>query len=411
MKTAAIICEYNPFHAGHAYHIRETKRLIREQTGEDCAVLCVMSGNFVQRGDIAVCDKFARAEMAVRCGADLVIALPTPYAMATAEVFASGAVSLIAKLGIADYLSFGCECGDASVLQQTAAVLLSPAFSDAVKAPLAEGMSFAAARQQAVETLAPELRGVLDTPNNTLAVEYLKAVQRCGVSLAPLAIRRIGSAHDDAAFVSDGMHPSASAVRKALRIGNFAAAFAMLPADAAEVLQRELNRGAAPVFFDAMEPALLSYLRRLTPEDYARLPDVSEGLENRLYDAMRKATTFDDACGLAKSKRYSYARIRRLYLAAFLGLSDGLYGGIPYAQVLAFSDTGRTLLKTIDFPVLTKPASVTSLDADAKALFAFERLCTDLYAMAYPGFDQRRADREFTTSPRYIMRMDGRQQS
>ena len=408
MKTAAIICEYNPFHTGHAHHIRETKRIVREMTGESCAVLCVMSGNFVQRGDAAVCDKSVRAEMAVRCGADLVLELPTPYAMATAEVFASGAVELIRKTGVADYISFGSECGDIDALTETARILLSDAFPDAVKDELTSGISFAAARQAALTHLAPQYAEILATPNNTLAVEYLKAICTQKANLIPVTVTRIGQRHDANEAVSEEVCPSASSVRKALFEGAHADALAGIPTLAADVLAREIARGGAPIFFDRLELSVMSYLRRLTPADYARLPDVSEGLENRLYDAMRAATTFDDACGLAKSKRYSYARIRRLYLAAFLGIRKDLYAGIPYARVLAFSDTGRTLLRGIreDFPVLTKPAAFTSLDEQGQKMFQFEALCTDLFAMAYPGFDRRRAGLEFTTSPKYIMRFE-----
>ena len=408
MKTVAIICEYNPFHTGHAYHIRETKRMVTVKTGEDCAVLCVMSPSFVQRGDTAVCDKFSRAEMAVRCGADLVLELPTPYAMSTAEVFASGAVELIRKTGVADFLSFGSECGDLSALSEAAAVLASDAFSDTVKQYLTGGISFASARQLALEQLSPQCKGILDDPNNTLAVSYLMAMTAQGASFAPITVTRSGQPHDNDTFVSEGTHPSASAVRKALYEGDTDRALSMMPPQAAEVLAREIARGRAPVSFDALEPALLSYLRRLTPADYAALFDISEGLENRLYDAARAATTFDDVCGLAKSKRYSYARIRRLYLAAFLEMRKELYNGIPYARVLAFSDVGRKLLKTIsqNFPVLTKTAAFTSLDERGQKMFQFESLCTDLYAMAFPGFSERRAGLDFTVTPKYIMRFE-----
>jgi len=407
MKTAAIICEYNPFHKGHMHHIAETKEYVCRHTGEECAILCVMSGNFVQRGDLAVCDKFSRAEMAVRCGADLVIELPTPYAMATAEVFAAGAVELIRKTNIAQYLSFGCEAGEITPLYETAKLLLSDEFSAAVKEMLTQGISFAAARQKAAEHLAPQISGILDKPNNTLAVEYLKAIISQNARLQPIAIPRSGQGHDDTSAWAEEEYVCASSIRKALSENKPAKAASMMPPDAADVLLRQIRCGCAPVFFEQIEPAMLSYLRRLSPSDLAKLPDVSEGLENRLAEAVRTATTFDDLCAAAKSKRYSYARIRRLFFAAFLDMNKKLYSEIPYARVLAFSDIGRGMIKEIDasLPVLTKSSAVNQLDEQAKKMFQFEAKCTDQYTLALPGYAQRRTGTEWITSPRYILRL------
>ncbi len=407
MKTAAIICEYNPFHNGHRLHIEKTREIIRQKFGDNTAILCVMSGNFVQRGDVAVLSKFARAEMAVRCGADLVIELPTPYAMATAEVFAHGAVSLIEKTNICDFLSFGSECGDVEKLTATAKLLISDAFSDEVKKELTKGVSFAEARQQAVKTLCPDLESVLSEPNNILAIEYLKALFRLESNITPITVKREGQSHDSPE--NDGSPLScASSIRRRLTDGDLADVKNSMPEDSYDILQREVAIGRAPVTAESLETAILSHLRRLTPDDFARLPDVSEGLHNRLYDAVQNTTCLDDAIACAKTKRYSYARIRRLYMSAFLGISGDLYKDIPYIRVLAFSNTGRTLLKNINssVPVITKSASVRELGADAQTLFGFESRSTDIYSLAYPAFDARRAGSEWTTSPLYIFRPD-----
>ncbi len=407
MKTAAIICEYNPFHNGHRLHIEKTREILRQKFGEDTAIVCVMSGNFVQRGDVAVCNKFARAEMAVRCGADLVIELPTPYAMATAEIFAHGAVSLIAKTNICDVLSFGSECGDIEKLTGAAKLLISDSFSDEVKKELAKGVSFAAARQQSVESICPELSGILSEPNNILGIEYLKALLRLESDILPVTVAREGQGHDESDD-DDSPLSCASTIRRALSNGDLPVAKRSMPEESYDVLQREVAVGRAPVSVDMLETAILSHLRRLTPDDFARLPDVSEGLHNRLYDAVQNSTCLEDAISYAKTKRYSYARIRRLYMSAFLGIRGDFYENIPYIRILAFSDIGRALLRSIDesIPVITKSASVYELDEQAQKMFLFESMCTDIYSLAYPGFDARRAGSEWTTSPRYILRPD-----
>ncbi len=407
MKTAAIICEYNPFHNGHRLHIEKTREIIREKFNEDSAILCVMSGNFVQRGDVAVCDKFARSEMAVRCGADLVIELPTPYAMATAEVFAYGAVSLIVATNLCDVLSFGSECGDIDSITATAKLLRSDEFSSAVKEELTKGVSFASARQQAVKKLSPSLEKILSQPNNTLGVEYCKALLRLGSDIQPVTIQRLGQRHDEESNENKNLS-CASAIRSAISNGNLTNAKCAMPCESYDVLQREVARGNAPVTVENLERAILSHLRRLTPDDFSKLPDVSEGLHNRLYDALQCTTCLDDACAVAKTKRYSYARIRRLYMSAFLGISSELYNGIPYVRALAFSDKGRTLLKNIpeSIPIITKTSCVHQLDEQAKKMFQFESTCTDIYSLARPACDLRRAGSEWTTSPRYVIRPD-----
>ena len=361
-KVAGIVAEYNPFHRGHAYHIAETRRLL----GADCAVLSIMSGDFVQRGDVAVFDKFARAEMAVRGGADLVFELPLRWSLSSAESFAHGAVSLLESTGVVTHLSFGSECGDVNRLLAAAAAQRTPAFLEAFNAALAAGVSYPRAQELAARRAAPEIAELLTQPNDTLALQYLQALRAIESEMTPLAISRVGAGHD-AAGESD--YPSASRLRERLRAGERVTEWVPhLPE-------------AQPVFLTDLEIAILSRLRMLPKEAFAALPDCSEGLENVLYNAVHSAATFDGILAAAKSKRYPMSRLRRMLLCAALGVKKDAQA--PYLRVLAANERGRALLHTMretaTLPVITKPAA-----ARQNAEFCLTAAAHDLYVLAQP---------------------------
>ena len=370
-KVAGIVAEYNPFHRGHAYHIAETRRLL----GADCTVVCVMSGDFVQRGDVAVFDKFARAEMAVRGGADLVFELPLRWSLSSAEGFAHGAVRLLESTGVVTHLSFGSECGDVNRLLAAAAAQRTPAFLEAFNAALAAGVSYPRAQELAARSAAPELADLLTQPNDTLALLYLDALWALDSRITPLAIPRVGAGHD-APGESD--YPSASRLRERLRAGERVSEWVPhLPE-------------AQPVFLDDLEIAILSRLRMLPKEAFAALPCSSEGLENVLYNAVHSAAAFDGILAAAKSKRYPMSRLRRMLLCAALGVKKDAQA--PYLRVLAANERGRALLHTMretaTLPVITKPAA-----ARENADFCLTADAHDLYVLAQsdktPGQDWR----------------------
>jgi predicted nucleotidyltransferase len=371
-KVAGIVAEYNPFHRGHAHQIAETRRLL----GDHCAVLCVMSGDFVQRGDAAVFDKFERAEAAVRGGADLVLELPLRWCLSSAEGFARGAVSILKSAGVVTHLSFGSETGELAPLQKAAGGLRDPALDDLLREELKRGLSFPAARQNALERLIGEDAAVLSNPNDLLAVEYLRAIHDLDAALAPVAVRRVG-AHHDAAGESD--YPSASELRSRMKAGQDVSAWAPHLPD------------AKPVFLEDLETAILSRLRMLPKEAFAALPDCAEGLENVLWQAVHSEAALDDILAAAKSKRYPMSRLRRMLLCAALGVkkADGLP---PYLRVLAANERGRALLHTMretaSLPVITKPA-----DARDMPEFHLTADAHDLYVLAQsdktPGQDWR----------------------
>ena len=397
MHNAGIVAEYNPFHSGHAQMIRR----VRERLGAGCGIVCAMSGKFVQRGDFALLGKYARAEAAVRCGADLVLELPLPWAVSSAEGFARGGVGVLAASGVVDTLAFGSECADAALLHQAARGLEAPAFPGLLRRELEKGDSFAVARQRALEQLVPpEAAAGLASPNDLLAVEYCRCLDRMGTGMVPLAIRREGAGHD--APLTEGPFSSASALRALIADGRTEAALERLPEPVRLIYRREAADGRAPVWGATCQRAILARLRTMERDDYAAIDEGGEGLGNRMYAASRTAATLDELLTQTKTKRYALARIRRMVLWAYLGLKPAERpAAIPYLRPLAANERGRKLLRRMQecaaAPVLTKPADVRHLGEAAQALFAQEVRAADLYALAYPQLSA--AGSEWRRSP------------
>ncbi len=380
MLTAGIIAEYNPFHFGHALLIRRLRQLGATH------IAVVMSGNFVQRGDAAILSKWARAKQAMLFGADLVIELPLPWAVAGAEKFATGGVSLLNELG-ADVIGFGSESGNIDQLRSAAEALSSPLLGEAIRKELASGKTFASARQAAVEFLfGAETAEILREPNNILGIEYLKSSEKLHTELVPWTIRREGAAHDSECPESNTA--SARQIRSLLMEGRDCSG--LIPKSAWEILSHEAAEGRAPADLRYEERAVLAKLRCLTRAEYSELPDLSEGLENRIFSALQKATTLSELYILAKTKRYPLARIRRIVLAAFLGLKACHGAGLPpYLRVLGINgENGAQLLKQAagktDLPILTRSADFSVLKGTAKTIGDLENQSSDLYALCMP---------------------------
>ena len=368
METAGIVAEYNPFHRGHAWHIAETRRRL----GGDAPVVCVMSGHWVQRGECALADKWLRAALALDRGADLVVELPTPWAMASAESFARGAVSLLAATGVVDVLSFGSETGELAPLEEAAAALDAPDYPERLRAALGRGLSFPAARQEAAGA------ACLSAPNNNLGVEYLRSLRALGSTIRPLTVPRQGAGHDGPAA---GGFASASELRRLLRAGR--------GEEAAPYLTAPWSGELADM--QHIERAVLARLRTMGEGDWAALPDGggAEGLPSRLAKAAREAVSLEDFYTRAKTRRYPHARLRRLALAAFLGLRAAERPAAPpYVRVLGLGGRGRALLRkmkdTCPLPVIVKPAQARELDGPARTLFESEAGYTDLYGLCFP---------------------------
>ena len=387
VAVAGIIAEYNPFHRGHQWQLSA----LRGQLGQDTDVVAVMSGNFVQRGDLAILEKTARAEAALRCGVDLVLELPTPWSCATAERFAQGGVALLAACGVVTHLVFGSECGDLDALWSAAQCLDGAAYPETLRRLLSTGMTFAAARQAAVEHLTDGGGGCLSQPNDNLAVEYLRALSRLDSAggLEPVTFRRVGAAHDSA---EPGAYASASYIRSLILAGSDGWRESM-PEGSAGVLRREIDAGRGPVSLATCERAVLSRLRTMGEEDFAPYDGGGEGLYHRFYRAVAAGRTLDEILEEAKTKRYTLARLRRLLLHSYLGISPAEAAEtLPYLRVLGANERGRKLLRRMaaeaSLPVVTRPASARTLGPEAQALFDREVRCTDLYTLAYPRLSQ-----------------------
>ena len=378
MKIAGIVAEYNPFHTGHAHQIART----RARLGGDCAIVAVMSGNWVQQADCAIADKWTRARLALMGGADLVLELPTVWAASTAESFARGAVSILNACGVADALSFGSECGDVEGLKQAAACLDSPEYETRVRELVNDGATFAACRQQTVEELlGKELGGLLSKPNNNLGVEYVRALNALNSEIQPMTVLREGAAHNS--IGQSDTFVSATQIRMELIDGNWAGAEQYLPAGGRAILEGHI---VAANGLEQVNRAILARLRTMTAADWERLPDCgeAEGLPNRLERAGKTCTSVEEFFERAKTKRYTHARLRRLVLWAYLGLSAAdVPERPPYIRVLGFNERGREVLRQLkehaELPILTKPAHARELDAAGRRLFELEARCTDLY--------------------------------
>ncbi len=327
MKITGIICEYNPFHLGHQKQID----LIRKED-PNTAVVCLMSGNFVQRGAPAIFDKAVRAKAALQCGADLVLELPVTAALSSAEGFAAEGVRILGSF--CNTLSFGAETADLNTLLTIAQTLLDPAFSVQLKAILAEGLSFPAARQKALEQMGID-GSVLNMPNNILAIEYCKAILSQNSKMKPAPVFRAGNYHDTAA---DLENPSAFSLR--LLIEDQMPWQDFIPVSAAECFD-----SAAVHTLKAGERAILYRLRTMTDGEFEALPYGSEGLWRKLMKNARQYASLEEILTATKSKRYTRTRLDRMVMCAFLGLTaDHINSPAPYIRVLALNDKGREAL-------------------------------------------------------------------
>ena len=358
MGNTGIICEYNPLHLGHKKQLDR----IRRENPQD-GIVCIMSGNFVQRGKPAIFDKAIRAKAAVLAGADLVLELPVTAALSSAEGFAADGVRLLS--GFCDKLCFGAETADQDLLMATAKALLSEEFKLALRQQLDQGLSFPAARQAALGNMG----AVLETPNNILAVEYCKAILSQGSSMKPYPILREGSYHDTEA---DRENPSATAVRQLMETGKDWEAF---------VPNAEIYRQAAIHTLEMGEKAILARLRTMTDTEFEALPYGSEGLWRKLMKNARTCATLEEILTATKSKRYTRTRLDRMVMCAFLGLTEkDLSYPAPYARVLAFNDKGREILKEAR-SVGNFPNVGEKLDSPYQAI---EDRCFALYSLFAP---------------------------
>ena len=432
MKILGIIVEYNPFHNGHLYHLSKAKKI----TNADY-VIAVMSGNFLQRGEPAIINKWARTKMALNAGVDLVIEIPFVFSTQDANGFAFGAVKLLESLQIINYLSFGCETNDLNILYPICNFLHiePPGFKEMIKHNCKDGYEFPRARAQALceyhrilgidglKKVSPaELNKLLKQPNNILALEYIKHLLNLNSKIKPIAIQRIGASYHQKNI--EGKISSATSIRNEI-LNNFTASKAniftindkiksTIPSSGFPVLKKELSEGRGPVVFDSFQQSILAILRRTSSEDISRIHGVIEGLENRIKKASLKSHNAEQLINSIKTRRYTRTKIQRIILHLMMNLSKediAIFNrcGPLYARILGFSKKGKILLRTIkknsSVPLISKlsnylrqPTSAGNDDIlkNLTKMLNYDILSTDLYVLGYKNKEDRVARLDFT---------------
>lgn len=396
MKILGLITEYNPFHNGHLHHLKESKAL----TGADLTI-AVMSGHFLQRGALALTDKWTRAEMAVRCGIDLVVELPAIYACSSAEFFSSAGVSLLHAMGATE-LCFGSEDGAIAPLITTARILAEepPAFKDALRVHLDRGLSFPDARKKALSAVLSSADAGMDQPNAILGIEYCKAILMQGIPMTPHTIQRVNAGYHSTDIT--GEICSATAIRQLIRNAAAVPSFhSVMPSEAATLMDAACRSGNIASENELFP--ILRYLLRMLPSDQE--PDIADcehGLLNRMIEASQTADTFDELVQKTKTRRYTLTRIQRVLMALLLGIRKDTrerLGAPRYIRVLGTSGTGRSYLKShkkmIQLPVINNLARFKSDDDRLKEMLAYDILSTDLFSMTLENHELRTQGKDY----------------
>lgn len=385
-----IVSEYNPFHNGHIHHLELSKQM----TKTDFTV-AIMSGNFVQRGDTALVDKWTRAEMALKNGIDLVLELPTVYSISSAENFADGAVKILNSLGVVDYLSFGSEIGEISPLNDVASILYKEPkeFSSLITAQLKSGLSYPHAREIALSQFfgtSKKYTDILNNPNNILGVEYLKAIKKHRSHIKPLTIKRDYSDYNSQT-VKNGI-ASATAIRTMIQNGK--QIHRVVPFQTYELLEEAIENGKIILDLSVFEREIIYTLRRMTLSEIANLPDVSEGLENRIKLAANTVNNYQDLIASIKTKRYTQSRIQRILLYALLNISQKDLNQskriTPYIRVLGFNKHGKRIISAIaqanpklNIIVSVKKFMENSNDTALRNMISKDIFATNVYTLGY----------------------------
>lgn len=405
MSVLGLITEHNPFHNGHLHHLNQSKQV----TGCQFSV-CVMSGNFIQRGEPALIDKWSRSKMALKAGIDLVLELPNVYAVGTAEVFAFGAVKILNELGVVDSICFGSESGTLDLLDKSASILIDEpeGFKLALKKHLASGITFPKARQLALAefTESKEISNVMKSSNNILGIEYLKALKKIGSSIVPYTIPRIKNEYNSK--ILSGEISSATSIREMLlKPDNIDSIKAFVPQTTFEILSEEFSHGKGPVFSSNFDELVIATIRKAKLNEIRNIFDVNEGLENRIKKAAFKASTIQELVEFVKTKRYTQTRIQRILFHILLGIDKQIYaklskaGGPQYIRVLGFNENGKAILnkakKQASLPIITKLANHMNTGNDLfDQMLQYDITATDLYTLAYQNSSLKTGNWDFT---------------
>ncbi len=379
MKVSGIICEYNPFHNGHLHHIQETRR------NGATHIVAVMSGNFVQRGDAAIMDKLTRARLAVKNGADLVIELPVPYCLSSAENFAAGGVWLLNSLGVVDELSFGSECGDIGKMQDSLSVMqkVKEEKENEIRSIMEKGYTYPRALCSVMSGVDAHAAAILSEPNNTLGIEYLHALKASGSRIKPFTVKRSGAGHNDSQ--AEGNSASASIIRSIIGEGNIQGIERYMPANCAEAVRNAVSSGET-ASLSRLERVILYKLRTSSIKEISELSDIGQGLENRIYSA-RSAGSLEELLYTVKTKRYTLARIKRIILSLLIGITaEDMTHMPPYGRILAMNENGREILAEAKgravIPYAVSLAKLAQRNRVSARFAELEGRASDVYGLA-----------------------------
>jgi len=385
-----IVSEYNPFHNGHILHLKKSLEL----TKADFTV-AIMSGNFTQRGDTSLIDKWSKTEMALKQGIDLIIELPTLYAISSAENFADGAIKILNSLGIIDYISFGSELGEIKPLDDVATVLAKEPkdFSELIKRQLRSGLSYPKAREIAIQMYfgnSPVYTEALQNPNNILGIEYLKALKRSKSTITPITIKRNYNNYNSQ-DIKNGI-ASATAIRT--MISKKQNIHTVVPYETYEIIERLTDEGKIVPSLKIFEKEIIYNLRKMTITEIESLPDVTEGLENKIKQAALSTNTLEGLIEKIKSKRFTTTRIQRILLYSLLNITkkDVLMSQkiVPYVRVLGFNKHGKRIISAIaeNNPKIKIVVSIKRFldenrDLHLQSMMMKDILATNVYTLAY----------------------------
>lgn len=381
MKIGAVVCEYNPFHNGHKYHLQKMR------SANITHIIAIMSGDFTQRGEPAIVSKYARAKMALLNGADLVIELPTTYSMSYAENFAQSAVHLINSLDCVDTISFSCETPDTKMFFTIADFLETNEYKQNLKNHLSNGLSFAKARSETIkEKLGNIYAQAISYPNNILALEYIKALHANNMSIEILPFKRIDSQHDSDTRSDD--IASAKYIRDLIRTQNNIYQ-RYIPKNTWDIIQNEIATSRAPTDTKYIERGILTNMHTISKAALKKLPDVSEGLENKFKKAINISSSLPELIQNVKSKRYTYTRLQKIPLYAFLGMKNKhLSIKPPYIKILGLNKKGQEILSTAQttasLPIISKNSQIHKCDKLTQKIFKRQETYSRIYELCMP---------------------------
>ncbi len=368
MATVAIISEYNPFHTGHEYQLAE----IRRAFGENTEIIAIMSGNYVQRGETAIADKTLRARAALEAGVNLILEIPFPFSMSSAEFYAKSGVGIANALGVVDYISFGSELGDIDELVRIADGMLTDKYATAfseLQNSDEKNIGYACLCEMAYKTaFGNSCASALSSPNNILAIEYIKALRLTGSSIKPHTVRRMGAGYSDSE-IKDAPYQSATAIR-ALASSDPHSALEFLPNSTKSIFREAILDGKFPCDGEKLSSVILSSFLLNDPSVSENIHDAKGGLYHRLRSSSCDATSISELIKLTETKKYTNARIRRAIYYSFFGVTSSEVKELPrYTQLLACDKVGCGILKRIrkscNLPILTKPSATEGLDETA----------------------------------------------